>query len=212
MKLRIFYFFFCLILVQFSFAQNSYPFYKITDESDISISAIANGGYKYITVNITNNTNEEILVKFPSGGFFNNSISSEQDLVNLFKKTLEVPSNGASSITLSTACANPKKAAPRTGRTNWSFGFDQKIGILLENYHSNRSMVELMTGAENHSTSQKRHNFLQMFVWVYYNADKKSILNFATKYIFDGDRRAAEIYVDIYYPIAKLFIDNYKRF
>ena len=78
MKLRIFYFFFCLILLQSSFAQNSYPFYKITDESDISISAIANGGYKYITVNITNNTNEEILVKFPSGGFFKTTIRSEQ--------------------------------------------------------------------------------------------------------------------------------------
>ena len=212
MKIRISFIFFCLILVQFSFAQNSYPFYKISDESDILISATANSGYKYITVKITNNTNEEILVKFPSGGFFNNSINSEQDLVNLFEKTLEVPSNGVNLITLSTACADPKKAAPRTGRTNWSFGFDQKIGILLEKYHSNRSVVELMTGVENHSSSQKRHNFLQMFVWVYYNADKKSILNFATKYIFDGDRRAAEIFVDIYYPIAKLFIENYKRF
>ncbi len=212
MKFRIFYFLFCLFFYQFSFAQDSYPFYKISNESDVLISAISNGGYKNITVKITNNTDEEILVKFPSGGFFNNTNNSEQDLVNLFKKTLEVPSNGVNTITLSTACANPKKAAPRSGRTDWSYGFDQKIGDLLENYHSNRSMVELMTGPENHSTFQKRHNFLQMFVWVYYNADKKHILDFATKYIFNGDRRAAEIFVDIYYPIAKLFIENYKRF
>lgn len=212
MKFRIFNFLFCLFLCQFSLTQNSYPFYNLEDESDIFINAITNTGYKNITVNITNNSDEEILVRFPSGGFFNNSSESEQDLVNLFKKTLDVPANSFNTIILSTACANPKKSAPRVGRTDWSYSYDQKIGLLLENYHSNKSMVELMTGPKNHSTSQKRHNFLQMFVWVYYNADKKHILDFATKYIFDGNRRSAEIFVDVYYPIAKLFIENYKRF
>ena len=35
-----------------------------------------------------------------------------------------------------------------------------------------------MTGAEHHNTFEKRHNFLQMSVWVYYNADKKFFQDF----------------------------------
>ena len=150
-------------------------------------------------------------MNFPTGGFFENENNSEQDLVNLFNKELEVPANGTSFITLSTACANPGKAAPMIGRINWSYSYDQKIGVLLDSYHSNRTAVEFMTGPQHHNTAEKRHHFLQMFVWVYYDASKKQILDFATKYIFEGDRRAAENYVDLYYPIAKLFIDTYKR-
>jgi len=204
--------FLILFSVSFVFSQDSYNFFNLSDEPEIVINSIANRGYKNITVNIINNSDRKISINFPPGGFFYNEVDSEQDLVNLFRKKLEVSENGTSVIILSTACADPKKAAPGIGRINWSYGFDQKIGILLENYHSNKSMVELMTGPQNHSTFQKRHHFLQMFVWIYYNADKKHILNFATKYMFDGDRRSAEIFVDIYYPIAKLFIENYKRF
>tara|TARA_B100001758_G_C18119344_1_gene457876 strand:- start:45 stop:680 length:636 start_codon:yes stop_codon:yes gene_type:complete len=204
--------FFLLFSFSLIFSQESYNFYNLSDEPKIVINSIANVGYKNITVSIINNSNRKISINFPPGGFFNNEVDSEQDLVNLFRKKLDVSANETGTITLSTACANPKKAAPAIGRINWSYSFDHKIGILLENYHANKSIVELMTGPQNHSTSQKRHHFLQMFVWVYYNADKKHILNFATKYIFDGNKKSAEIFVDIYYPIAKLFIENYKQF
>jgi hypothetical protein len=49
-----------------------------------------------------------------------------------------------------------------------------------------------------------------MCVWVYYNADKKQILDFATKYIFDGNKEEATLFVDAFYPLAVTFIEIYK--
>ena len=85
-----------------------------------------------------------------------------------------------------------------------------KVGDLILYYHQNRAIVELMTGAEHHDTFEKRHNFLQMCVWIYYNAEKQQILNFATKYMFNGNKDQAKIFVDSFYPLAVSFINLYK--
>jgi len=188
-----------------------YAFFELEDEPNIVINAINSGTHKNIGVNIINLSGEEVVIHFPPGGYFLNENESEQNLVLLFYDKLTVPPGGMNNIVLYTACANPDRSAPRAGRINWTYGYDNKMGILLESYESNRDMVALMTGPEHHSTFEKRHNFLQMFVWVYYNADKKQIVNFSTKYIFDGDRDAAQSYVEIYYPITKLFIETYKK-
>ena len=42
-------------------------------------------------------------------------------------------------------------------------------------------MIEMLTEKEYHTTFEKRHNFLQMCVWVYYDAEKDQIVDFATK-------------------------------
>ena len=49
-----------------------------------------------------------------------------------------------------------------------------------------------------------------MCVWIYYDADKKQILDFATKYMFDGNKNQAQLFVDSFYPLAVSFINLYK--
>ena len=49
-----------------------------------------------------------------------------------------------------------------------------------------------------------------MCVWIYYNAEKQQILNFATKYMFNGNKDQAKIFVDSFYPLAVSFINLYK--
>ena len=194
-----------------TFAQTEGDFYDIVDYPDVDISATSNGTYKSITVKISNFTNESLKVKFPEGGVFVNKSDLEQNLVVLFYDYLSLDPNTSSEIIIGTACANPKKKIPRNGRTNWTYTYDKKIGDLIIFYHNNRSMVELVTGPKYHDTQPKRHNFMQMCVWVYYNAEKEQILNFATKYIFDDDKQKAKEFVDVFYPLAVTFINLYKQ-
>lgn len=200
----------CVIFSVNLFSQTEGDFYNIVDYQDVDISAISNGTFKSISVKISNFTNEALKVNFPEGGVFINKSDSEQNLIVLFYDYLSLNPNSSSEIIIGTACANPKRKVPSNGRTNWTYTFDKKVGELISFYHSNRSMVELVTGSEYHDTQNKRHNFLQMCVWVYYKADKEQILNFATKYIFDNDKQSAKEFVDLFYPLALTFINVYK--
>ena len=49
-----------------------------------------------------------------------------------------------------------------------------------------------------------------MAVWTYYKCDKSHIVDFSAKYMFDGDKEAAEQYVEVTYPLIEVFIENYK--
>ena len=192
------------------FSQKDKAFFELNHDSQIDIRAISSGSYKSITLEISNFGSEAVNIHFPEGGFFVNLDSTEQNLVVLFYDKILIPSGETQEVLIGTACANPKRKVPSNKRTTWVYDYDIKVGDLIRYYHENRDFIELITGAEHHETFEKRHNFLQMCVWVYYNADKKQILDFATKYIFDGNKEEATLFVDAFYPLAVTFIEIYK--
>jgi len=199
------------LMCTISVAQDSKAFFQLNNDSDIDIRAVSSGSYKFIDVTLTNFSKSNKVVEFPLGGFFVNLDTTEQNLVVLFFDEIKIDASSAAEIRIGTACVNPNRKAPLKNRTTWIYDYDSKVGQLLYYYHTNRPMVELFTGAEHHSTVEKRQNFLQMCVWCYYNADKSQILDFATTYMFDGDKEAAKDYVDVFYPIVITFIDMYKQ-
>mgnify|MGYP001158571188 CR=1 FL=1 len=192
-------------------SQTQGSFFDLADYSNVDISATSNGTYKSINVKISNFTNENIKVDFPEGGIFVNKSNLEQNLLVLFYDYLVIEPNKSSYILIGTACANPKKKIPSKGRTNWSYSYDKKVGDLIRYYKNNRSFIEMVTGPEFHETQAQRHNFLQMCVWVYYNADKEQILTFSTKYIFGNNKEQAKEFIDLFYPMAVTFINVYKE-
>ena len=192
------------------FAQDDKPFFNLNVDSQIDITATSEGTYKIINVEVSNFGSETVNVIFPEGGIFVNLDSTEQNLVILFYDKLSVGSGKSEEIVIGTACANPKRKIPSKRRTTWVYDYDVKVGDLIRYYHQNRGFVEMLTGSEHHDSFDKRHNFLQMCVWVYYDADKKQILDFATKYLFDGDKEKAKLFVDAFYPLAVTFINIYK--
>ena len=48
-------------------------------------------------------------------------------------------------------------------------------------------MIALATGNDHHETQLKDIDFCKC-VWIYYDADKKKIIDFATKHLFDGGK------------------------
>jgi len=192
------------------FAQDDKPFFNLNVDSQIDITATSQGTYKIINVEVSNFGSETVNVIFPEGGIFVNLDSTEQNLVILFYDKLSIGAGKSEEIVIGTACANPKRKIPSKRRTTWVYDYDAKVGDLIRYYHQNRGFIELMTGSEHHDSFDKRHNFLQMCVWVYYNADKKQILDFATKYLFEGDKEQAKLFVDVFYPLAVTFINIYK--
>ena len=202
---------FSLLIGSITVAQESNAFFQLNNDSDIDIRAVSSGSYKFIDVTLTNFSTSNKLVEFPLGGFFVNLDTTEQNLVVLFYDKITLDASSTAEIRIGTACANPNRKAPLKSRTTWVYDYDSKVGELLYYYHTNRPIVELFTGAEHHSTVEKRQNFLQMCVWCYYNADKSQIIDFATKYMFDGDKQAATDYVDVFYPLVITFIDFYKK-
>ena len=192
------------------FAQDDKPFFNLNVDSQIDITATSEGTYKIINVEVSNFGSETVNVIFPEGGIFVNLDSTEQNLVILFYDKLSIGAGKSEEIVIGTACANPKRKIPSKRRTTWVYDYDAKVGDLIRYYHQNRGLIEMMTGSEHHDSFDKRHNFLQMCVWVYYNADKKQILDFATKYLFEGDKEQAKLFVDVFYPLAVTFINIYK--
>ena len=192
------------------FSQQDKAFFELNQDSQIDITATNDGTYKTIKVKVSNFGSETINVHFLEGGVFVNLDETEQNLVVLFYEKLVVAAGQTEEVVIATACANPKRKVPTKNRTTWKYDYDKKVGDLIRYYNENRGMVEMMTGAEHHDTFEKRHNFLQMCVWIYYNADKKQILDFATKYMFEGNREQATLFVEAFYPMAVSFINIYK--
>jgi len=190
-------------------SQEVFPFFS--DSDDIEVLLRNSGTYKSMEVQVENTSSNELKVVFPEGGVFINSSTSQQDLVVLFYDEFNLSPGESKMRSVYTACMDPAKSSP-SGNTRWSLGYDKKVGDLIRGYHSNRPIVEMMTGSEHHDTFEERHNFLQMTVWVYYNADKRHILNFATRYVFDGNAEEAQEFVDVFYPMAVIFINLYKTF
>lgn len=211
MKIKLLLSLLCTLLTFNINAQIDKAFFELNLDANIDVRSTSNGSYKSIKVELENFGNEDINVHFPPGGFFINLDSTEQNLVVLFYDVVELKIGKTESLIVGTACANPKRKVPKNGRTTWIYDYDSKIGDLIMYYHENRGIVEIATGVEHHDTFEKRHNFLQMCVWVYYNAEREQILRFATTYLFDGDKDEAKIFVDAFYPLAVTFIDLYKR-
>ena len=194
-----------------SSAQIDLAFFELDNSVNIDVTAKSNGTFKSINITISNLSNQESIIHFPLGGVFVNREESEQSLVVVSYDKITVPANIVKTIEIEVACANADKKAPRKNRTTWDYAYDSKLRELLLFYYDNRTFIEFTTGAHNHDTKIKRHNFLQMCVWVYYGDDKKHITSFATTYIFDGDKEAAVAFVDVFYPMVSAFLELYKN-
>lgn len=201
----------CFFISFVVLAQTDKYVFDLQTNPDLDVRAKSNGSFESIDLTIENFSNKTYKIHFPLGTFFINRDSAEQNLVVVFYDNITVSSNEKNYKSIGVACANANRKVPKKNRTTWDFGYDAKIGSLLDFYFENQTMIALATGSEHHETQLKRHRFLQMCVWVYYDADKQHIISFATKHLFDGDREAAEDYVDFYYPIVDTFLDIYKQ-
>jgi len=194
-----------------SSAQIDLPFFELDNSVNIDVTAKSNGTFKSISISISNLSPQGSVIHFPLGGVFLNREESEQSLVVVDYDKINVPAYTVKTIEIEVACADADKKAPRKNRTTWDYGYDPKLEELLLFYYENTTLIEYMTGAHNHDTQIKRHNFLQMCVWVYYGDDKEHITSFATTYIFDGDNDAAVAFVDVFYPMVSTFMELYKN-
>ena len=192
-------------------SQIDFAFFELDDNSDIEVFSKSNGTFNTINVSISNYSNKEYIIHFPLGGVFLNKEESEQSLVVVNYDKITVLANSDKTIQIKVACADADKKIPKKNRTTWDYGYDPKLEELLLYYFDNKTLVEYITGTHNHDTEIKRHNFLQMCVWVYYGDDKQHITSFATTYIFDGDREAAVAFVEVFYPMTTLFLELYKN-
>tara|TARA_B100002052_G_C15834515_1_gene577066 strand:+ start:136 stop:786 length:651 start_codon:yes stop_codon:yes gene_type:complete len=193
------------------FSQEDLPFFYL-DESNVSIYSENKGKFKEMHVSLKNDSDKSVVVHFPNGGVFVNGNDAQQDLVVVISDNIKLAPGKSSDIKIYTVCASPGKQAPNYGNDSWTYSFDERIEPLLTFYSENRSVVELATGSEFHDTFEKRHNFLQMCVWVFYDAKEKDVLNFATKNLFNNNKERAQDYFDIFYPAAVTFIKLYKGF
>ena len=189
--------------------QSTFSLKDIQRQSSVTYSLSNNGTYRNMNVAINNRSSITKKAKVECGTIFKNSNSSEQNLVVLFYDELSVNAGYQKSAILVTACMDAAKRAPSSS-SSWTIDYDQGIGRLIEYYHSFRPMIAALTGPKHHETKEKQTHFLQMAVWSYYKCDKKHIVDFSAKYMFDGDREAAEQYVEVTYPLIELFIEQYK--
>ena len=199
-------FFFFSVFVQ---AQTSISLNKIEDYPNHIVSFINSGTYESMDVKVVNNYSDYRKIKVECGTVFRNHTNSEQSLVVLFRDELTINGGGQQTIKLVTACMDAAKSGPSSA-SNWSVDYDKGIGRLIEYYHTFRPAISLFTGPEYHETKDNQTTFLQMAVWTYYKCDKSHIIDFSAKYMFDGDKEAAELYVEVTYPLIEVFIENYK--
>ena len=192
------------------FSQSEYNLYNFPF-SKISADYQSINSYKKIEANLKNKSSDNLSIDVPCGTVFKNSSSGEQNLVVIFRETIYLDSRERRSREITTACMDASKIAP-TNHSNWTVDNDRAIGDLIRFYHNNISIISIMTGAEHHATKEKKAAFLQMSVWAYYDADKKYILSFATKYMFNGNKEEAELFVDATLPLIKIFTNYYKEF
>ena len=191
--------------------QNEFKLYDYSLNENADISVLSVSSYRKVNISLKNKTYSNFSVDVPCGTVFENSISGEQNLVVLFQETVYLDSKERKSREIITACMDASKRAP-TNHSRWTIDNDKALGDLIRFYHNNVSIVSMMTGAEHHSTKAKKAAFLQMSVWAYFDADKKHILSFATKYMFNGNKEEAELFVDATLPLIKIFTNYYKGF
>ena len=193
-----------------SFSQNTYELFDISSNDNVKVEVNSNNGYKSVHLEIYNKSNESILVDVPCGTYFQNRRSNEQNLVVLYEEKLSLDKRSRKSVNLVTACMDADKSSP-SSHSEWNIQNDRALGDLIRFYHGNKAIVSMMTNPKFHETKQQQTDFLQMSVWAYFDAEKKHILNFATKYMFDGNREEAEFFVDSTLPLIQLFTTYYKN-
>jgi len=196
----------CSVFVQ---GQTSISLKEIINYPNHVVSLSNSGTYESMDVKVVNNYPDYRKIKVECGTVFRNHTNSEQNLVVLFRDELTINGGAQQEIKLTTACMDAAKSGPSSA-SNWSVDYDKGIGRLIEYYHTFRPAISLFTGPEYHETKDNQTTFLQMAVWTYYKCDKSHIVDFSAKYMFDGDKEAAELYVEVTYPLIEVFIENYK--
>ena len=182
-------------------------------DTDINVDIVANGTFKTVGVKVDNYTGNNYKVWFPAGSMLINASNDEQNLVVLFNDYINLsPNKMGDNCNIRVGCANADKKVPKRGRKNWEITYDEKLADLLNYYYQNKELIATWTNPKHHDTIDDQHAFLQMCVWIYTGAEKKTITQFVSKYMFDGDYQAAEEYVKYMYPVIVNFINLYKNF
>ena len=177
----------------------------------LTVQMVSDGRHTYINALANNSGSQDKVLTFPYGTVFNTADSRYQRLAVVFTDEVKVRSGGNVVFSTKTACMDAGKSVAPIGFNDWTPAFDQGLADVLNFYDASRPMIEQMTGPEHHDTQEKRHRFLQMVVWIYFGNDKAHMKKFAGKYIFDGDQRAADEFIDTVYPMASAAIDMYKK-
>jgi len=186
------------------------PVWDASTTNGIRVEASSIGTHRSIAVQVTNHSQSTMEVSFPYGAFFKVENPGYQNLAVVFESTVTIPSGDTASLNIKTSCMDASKSMAPSGYGAWTPSQDVALGNLLRFYDASRPLVEQVTGAHHHDTEEKRHNFLQLLIWTYYDGDKTHMKQFATQYIFDGDSEAANDYVDTLYPMVKTVLDIYK--
>lgn len=206
-------FIFLIVLMWFfgsSMSQETIKLYNVNSESNFNSKVKGLNTYRKISVELRNNGSSEKKISIPCGTYFENGNSNEQSLVVLFEETFTIDAGSVRNVELITACMDASKASP-SGHTNWTIENDKGLGDLIRFYHFNRPTIALMTNPEYHSTEEKQQSFLQMAVWAYYDCDEDKIVDFATKYMFEGERELAQEFVSNTLPLIEVFTVFYKN-
>ena len=198
-----------VMLLSSAISQETIELFNVDNFSNINADARGLNTYRKIKVNLSNTGSSDKKINISCGTFFENGNTNEQSLVVLFKDQVYLDGNERSSIELITACMDASKASP-SGHSNWTIENDKGLGDLIRFYHSNRSMIALMTSSDQHSTKEKQINFLQIAVWAYYDCEEDKMVDFSAKYMFDGNRQDAQDFIDVTLPMIKIFINLYK--
>lgn len=209
MKIRVISVLALVMFLSSAISQETVELFNVDNFSNINADVRGLNTYRKIKVNLSNTGSSDKKINISCGTFFENGNTNEQSLVVLFKDRTYLDGNERSSVELTTACMDASKASP-SGHSNWTIENDKGLGDLIRFYHSNRSMIAMMTSSDQHSTREKQINFLQMAVWAYYDCEESKIVDFSTKYMFDGNRQDAQDFVDITLPMIKIFTELYK--
>ena len=172
---------------------------------------------KSVEVMIRNRSGSEKTIELTADQWFQSQDGSTtyQDLAIVFPVEVTVPGGQTKRVIVKTACKQAQRgAAPvghplKLGKTNRE---DRNFGNLIVAYHAPgfHETVVTMTGSQYHDTEEKKRNFLQLTTWIYYESEKRHMVQFAAQHMFGGDERAARNFVDTFYGPAKKAIQMYK--
>jgi hypothetical protein len=184
---------------------------KISTVAGLHLEASSSGRYNAIALVLRNTSGTSHSVAINLGAYFRASNTSYQNLAALESRTVRVAAGAEARVTLATACMDPARGVAPSQYTGWSATRDPGLGLLLKFLDTGAAMLRPFVNPEFFSTPEKRTNFKQAVVWVYYDASKDRMTSFASAHMFGGDRARAAKFIDAVYPAAKTTIQIYKK-
>lgn len=164
----------------------------------IEVNGQGLGTYRELEVGVTNRTNQELVIDFEAGTFFDNPKSRSQNLIALEDASFRVRQGTSQSIKVSSACTNAGWSVPgREG--NWPVaeapkGLDQALRFYGR--HEDRiGRFLAKKNPEKLGTESQRKSFLQVAIWTYLGDNPEDVIDMLAQEVFHDDiRKARDFY------------------